>query len=332
MVTSRVGTNGRYNLAYGLDGVVRVAGDDYLSLQWAQSFDDAQIKAGHLSLVNSAQFTAELVRRRRSGWGYNSAVAWAGPAYDPGIGFTQRNDFTLLDDAVSYTWLPGQTSSLIWHTLRLAGFGYLHNADRSLESAEVGPEWEFAAKSGAGGTLETKVAFEDLLVPFVLSPEAVVPPGSFAFFRVGASYHVSATRLIQVNPRVEAGTFYDGWQATAELTPIWYLSPHLELSASYQFTRIRFPARDQAVDLHLARLHVGTALNTKVSTNAFLQFNSATHAVTANVRFRYNFREGNDLWIVYNADVNTDRYRQTPTLPLTNTGTALVKYTYTFHP
>jgi hypothetical protein len=332
MVTSRVGTDGRYNLAYGLDGVVRVARDDYLSLQWAQSFDDAQINAGHLDPANSGQFTAELVRRRRSGWGYHGAVAWAGPAYDPGIGFTQRNDFTLLDDAVSYTWLPDQTSSLIWHTLRLAGFGYLHNADGSFESVEVGPEWEFAAKSGAGGRLETKVAFEDLRVPFVLAPEAAVPPGRFTFFRIGASYHVSATRLVQVNPRVEAGTFYDGWQATAELTPTWYVSPHLELSGSYQFTRIRFPARGQAVDLHLARLRVGTALNTKLSTNAFLQFNSATRAVSANVRFRYNFREGNDLWIVYNADVNTDRYRQAPTLPLTNTGTVLVKYTYTFHP
>jgi hypothetical protein len=48
------------------------------------------------------------------------------------------------------------------------------------------------------------------------------------------------------------------------------------------------------------------------------------------VRFRYSVREGHDLWIVYNADVNTDRYRQAPTLPLTNTGTVLVKYTYTF--
>jgi len=331
MVTSRVGMDGSYNLAYGLDGVVRVAGDDYLTLEWAQSFDHAQIDAGTLGLVNSGTFAAELVRRRRSGWGYDAVVAWAGPAYDPGIGFTQRNDFTLLDDAVSYTWLPGQASSLIWHTLRLTGFGFLRNADRSLESAEVGPEWEFAARSGAGGGLETKLTFEDLVVPFVLAPEASVPPGSYTFFRAGASYHVSHTRLFQVNPRIEAGTFYDGWQATVELTPTWYVSPHLELSGFYQFSRIRFPARDQRLDAHLARLRIGTAVNTKLSTNAFLQFNSTTHSVSANVRFRYNFREGNDFWIVYNEGVNTDRDRLAPPLPFTDSRTVLVKYTYTFH-
>ncbi len=331
MVTSRVGTDGSYNLAYGLDGVVRLAGDDYLTLQWAQTFDHEQIDDGTLDLVHSGRFTAEIERRRRRGLGYNAAVAWAGPAYDPGIGFTQRNDFTLLDDAVSYTWLPGEASSLIWHTLGLAGFAFVRNGDRSIESAEVGPEWDFAAKSGAGGSLEAKVLFEELPIPFALSEEAVVPAGSYTFFRVGASYHVSHTRLFQLRPRVEAGTFFDGWQATAEVSPIWYVSPHLELAGSYRFNRIRFPDRDQRFDAHLARLRIGTALNTKVSTNAFIQFNSATNTVSANVRFRYNFREGNDLWIVYNEGMNTDRHRLTPTLPFTDTRTILVKYTYTFH-
>jgi len=331
MVTSRLGTDGSYNLAYGLDGVVRLAGDDYLTIQWAQTFDHEQIDDGNLDLVNSGRFTAEIERRRRRGWGYNAAVAWAGPAYDPGVGFTQRNDFTLLDAGVSYTWLPGEASSLIWHKLGLAGFGFLRNGDRSVESAEVGPEWEFAAKSGAGGGLETKVLFEDLLVPFALSDEAVVPAGSYTFFLVGASYHVSHTRLFQLRPRVEAGTFYDGWQVAAQVSPIWYVSPHLELSGFYRFDRIRFPDRDQRFDSHLTRLRIGTALNTKLSTNAFIQFNSASNTVSANVRFRYNFREGNDLWIVYNEGMNTDRRRLTPTLPFTDTRTILVKYTFTFH-
>jgi hypothetical protein len=330
MVTSRVGTDGSYNLAYGLDGVARVRGDDYLALQWAQSFDHAQIDAGTLGLVNSGRFTAELARRRRSGWGYDAALAWAGPRYDPGIGFTQRNDFTLLDDSLSYTWLLAGRSPLISHTLGVAGLAYLRNGDGSVESAELGPAWEFTAKSGAGGSAGTRLMYEDLRVPFALSPEVSLPPGSYTFFRAWVEYHLSATRLTQLNPRVEAGRFYDGWEATAELTPIWYVSPHLELSGFYQFSRIRFPARGQGLDVHLARARIGTALNTKLSTNAFVQLNSATHSLSANVRFRYNFREGDDLWVVYNEGLNTDRDRLTPPLPFTDTRTVLVKYTYTF--
>jgi hypothetical protein len=331
MLTSRVGVDGSYNLAYGLDGVVRVAGDDYLTVQWAQTFDHAQIDAGALEPLNSGRFTLELERRRRSGWGYDAIVAWAGPEYDPGIGFTQRNDFTLLDNTVSYTWLPGAASSLIWHTLEVAGFAFLRNADRSVESAEVGPRWEFAAKSGAGGDAEVKAQYEDLLVPFELAPGVVVPVGSYTFFRVGAGYHVSHTRLFQLRPHIEVGSFYDGWQASAGVAPIWYVSPHLELSGTYVFNRIRFPDRDEGFDAHLARIRIGTAVNTKLSTNAFIQFNSTNNTVSANVRFRYNLREGNDFWIVYNEGVNTDRDRLTPPLPFTDARTVLVKYTHTFH-
>ena len=330
MATSRIGADGSYNFAYGLDGVIRLAGDDYMTLQWAQSFDHEQIKADALDGLNSGRFTFEVERRRRRGWGYNTIVAWAGRRYDPGIGFTQRNHFTLLDQTGSYTWLLDDASSLIWHTLGLRGFAFVRNGDRSVESVEVGPEWTFAAKSGAGGSLEVKLLFEDLLEPFALSEEAGAPVGSYTFFRLGVSYHVSHTRLFQLRPRIEAGTFFDGWQMTVGISPVWYVSPHLELAGSYLYNRIRFPDRDQRFDAHLARLRIGTALNTKVSTNAFIQFNSATNTVSANVRFRYNFREGNDLWIVYNEGINTDRHRIIPTLPFTYTRTILLKYTYTF--
>ena len=35
MVTSRLGSHGRDNVAYGLDASVRVVGDEYALLQWA---------------------------------------------------------------------------------------------------------------------------------------------------------------------------------------------------------------------------------------------------------------------------------------------------------
>jgi hypothetical protein len=330
MVTSRLGLDGSYNVAYGLDGVVRVAGDDYLTLQWAQSIDHEQAEGTKFDPTESGRFTAELARRTRNGIGYSGIFAWAGPTYNPGVGFTQRTDFTLLDGSLSYTWLPGPTSPFIWHTLGLSGFAFLRNPDRSVESAEIGPAWEVSAKSGAGGDAWVKVMYEDLQDPFALSDGTIVPVGSYTFVRASLGYHVSHTRLFQLRPRVEVGTFYDGWQMTGEIAPIWYVSPHLELSGFYRFDRIRFPDRDQGFDARLARLRIGTALSTRVSTNAFIQYNSADKSVSANVRFRYNFREGRDLWIVYNEGLNTDRARSVPQLPLSDARTILVKYTHTF--
>jgi len=257
-------------------------------------------------------------------------VAWAGADYNPGLGFTQRNDFTLLDETLEYSWLPGSSSALIWHTLGVSGFAFVRNPDQSIESAEVGPQWSYAAKNGTGGSLQAKLHYEDLPFDFPLSSDATVPKGSYTFYQVGASYSMSHTDLRQISVHANVGSFYDGWRAMIYLRPTWYVSQHLELSGSYQYNRVRFPDRDEEFDAHIARLRIGTALNTEVSTNAFIQYNSAFRALSANIRFRYNFREGNDFWIVYSEGLNTDRDRVRPTLPVTDNRTVLVKYTYTF--
>ena len=338
MLTSRIGADGAYNVAYGLDGRFRLGGDDYLGLQWAQVFDDGSGLFGGLfgngsgDGLDRGRLTVALERRRRQGFGYDAFAIWSGRGYDPGIGFIQRRDFVQLSPKVSYTWMPPQTSGLIWHKLDLGGYAYLRGADGSVESLAAGPAWTFSTTTLASGGIDVTVQHEDLLQPFALSPEAVVPAGGHTFVTAGASYQMPATRLLQTGARVEAGTFYDGWQATAELSPTWYVSPHLELSAAYAFNRVRFPDRGQAFDAHLARLRVGTALDTRLSTNAFLQYNSAAASFSANVRFRYNFREGNDLWVVFNEGLHTDldRFPDRGRLPRLDNRTFLVKYTHTF--
>ena len=326
MFTSRLGQNGANNLAFGLDGIVHLKGEDFLVYQWSQSIDQG-VQEGRW--IDNTRLAIAAERRRRQSWGYNSIVEWAGPAYDPGVGFTQRQDYFLVDHTTSFTWVKGPASPLIWHRAGVRGFAFF-NPSFEVETAELGPEWDYAAKSGSGGSAEFKVQSELLEMPFALSDEVQIPAGRYNFFRVGADYHVSHTRLFQVRPRVETGTFYDGWHMAIEARPVWYVSRHLELSASYRVTRICFPSRNDTFLAHLGRLRIGTALNAKLSANAFIQVNSVQHVTSGNVRVRYNFREGNDLWLVYNLNMNTDRNRVLPRLPAVDVQTVLLKYTHTF--
>ncbi len=328
MGTSRIGLDGSYNVAYGLDGLVNLAGDDFLKMQWAQTFDRRDM-AGAETLAGG-RFTAELERRRRAGFGYRSGWVWSGANYNPGIGFVQRNDYTLADESFSYTWLPGEASNLIWHTIAVEGFAYLRNANRTAESAQASLSWSFSDKTLSSGSVEGRVFYEDLLVPFSLTEDVVIPAGSYRNAAGALDYNMPGTSLRQIDVRLEAGSFFDGWQAAITLSPTWYVSKHFELTGDYEYNRIRFPDRDQRLDAHIARLRIGTALNTSLSANTFVQYNSAVNRFSANVRFRYNFREGNDLWIVYDERLNTDRFRQMPTLPASAERTLIVKYTYTF--
>jgi hypothetical protein len=78
------------------------------------------------------------------------------------------------------------------------------------------------------------------------------------------------------------------------------------------------------------RLMVQVALNTRVSFNTFAQYSNVADLATFNARFRYHFREGTDLWIVYNDGFNAARdIAGQPRLPLSAGRTLLLKYTHT---
>ena len=83
------------------------------------------------------------------------------------------------------------------------------------------------------------------------------------------------------------------------------------------------------VDLEV---RVRAALNSRTSGNAFVQFNSTTNRLDFNVRLRYAFAEGTDLWLVYNEGLDRDR---TPDAvgtesPLSLSRALILKYTHTF--
>ncbi len=130
---------------------------------------------------------------------------------------------------------------------------------------------------------------------------------------------------------VDAGSFYDGWRTTLRIMPKWSIFPDLSLGGMYEFDWVKFPDRSQEFIAHLVQLRLLATLSTKFSALAFIQYNGADDVVIANLRFRFNPREGNDLYLVYNEILNTDRMGKIPYPPASSNRAILVKYTYTFN-
>jgi hypothetical protein len=329
MVTSRVGTDGRYNLAYGLDGIFRVFGDEYLTLKWAQTFDDSIIDANDLRFGDAGLFFASWQRRRQEGIIYNATVRHAGADYRPEMGFLTRRDFTELSGSLQYSrFLPETAYFRRVNPFAVRGSATLRNADRTVESASIEPFVTVEWKSGATLAAWLEVDYEDLRRQLSLPENTAVPPGSYWFYNAGAEYNMGQGGLFQSAFVWLTGSFYDGWWTLLGAAPRWNLSQHLELSGEYQASFVRFSDRDQGFDLHIGRLRAQLALDNRASVAAFAQYDSDSEIVSANVRFRYNFREGNDLWVVYNEGIHAEL--RDPQLPRTDNRTVMVKYTYTF--
>lgn len=330
ILTSRIGMDGTYNVAYGLDALVRVAADEYLTLKWAQTFDHVVIDRNENGLWASSLVRGVWSRRRLEGWNYGAAVTRSGPVYQPDLGFVTRRDFTQGELDVGYGWFPGTSSRFANAATEVAGIIAVRNPDGTVESAAVEHEWSAELKSGHGFAVGGSVRYEDLRFVLPLPESSQVPAGSYTFGAAALSYEAPNGHLFRPEFDLDGGTFYDGRRIGLSAAQTWNASRHLELEGRYLIDAVRFPDRDQSFVTHIGRVRAQVALDTRFSTAFFVQYSSAAELALTNIRLRYNFGEGNDVWLVYNEGFNTDRYRTTPALPTTDARTILLKLTYTF--
>jgi len=219
---------------------------------------------------------------------------------------------------------------LLRHDVYLNGFWVRRNSDGKTQSTEIGSGWEFMTKSSMFGQIEAKMFYEDITDSLSFADDVDVPPGQYTFQGLKGNLMSPMGYWIYAVCLFEAGSFYDGWRVSASLMPTWSISSNLELSGFYQYNHVVFEERGQKLNAHIARIRATWMLSTATTFSAFIQYNSAADAVITNVRFRYNPREGNDLYLVYDEGINTQRYQHSPIPPVTSNRTVLLKYTYTF--
>jgi hypothetical protein len=320
----------QYNFALGADGSFHVTGDHYLSLKWAGTVDDAEPDS--VSLSDRSVFDARWERRTQRGLGYSFNLTRSGSDYDPGIGFLQRRDFTR--GTLAGNWYLFTDNHPILRRIYpgALAFATYRNSDGSLESGTYAVWVQWDTKSGGGGWIEPKLFVEDVAEAFTIGDEVDIPAGRHQYADLQLVLRMNPGARLRTDLDARAGSYFDGTRAQVILAPTWNASRHLELGVDYQLSMLRFPDRNQKANVQVGRLRIRTALNARASGNAFVQYNSITDRVETNLRLRYNFSEGTDLWIVYNEGLATERLPDpdAPRLPLSMSRAFILKFSRTF--
>jgi len=328
IATTRFGNDGTHNVVYGADASVRVFDQDYLNVNWAQSFSDAE--ASGIDGFDRSLARVNWEHRGTDGPTYEASLMRAGASFEPGLGFLRRRDYVRGFGRAGYGWRPGAGAALNRFGFSFTGDFVRRNQDRTYESGSVGLNGSLQTRGGHQLTADVTRAYEDLRRPLTLSDDAAIPIGAYWFTDVRVSFTASQGGLLRPSGSLTAGRFYDGDRFSAAFTPAWSLSRHTRLSAAYEINHIDFSTRGETFTSHLVRLRAEVTLSTKTSFSAFVQYNSTDDLVAVNARFRYNPREGTDLYIVWNEALNSDRFALTPVPPITRERAVLVKYSQTF--
>lgn len=327
IVTSRLGNNGEDNVAYGLDTTVRPFGDEYIIAKWAQTFDEAIDERGAL---DSGLLLARWERRKDGGLSYAAEFGRVGVDYLPRLGFQLRRDFHSFSGDVQYKWFQDADSRFRSFSLRANSRHLYRNTDGVAETREWTGDIELETKQGTEFTLAGTSSFEAVDEAFSVA-DAVVLPGEYWFHEVRLRTMLPRNMMFRGDYSVSAGTFFDGTRMGFAVNPIWNVSTHVELGGGYELNRFDFDDRDEGTTSHLAQLRAQFALDTSFSVSTLAQYNSVADLTSLNLRLRYHFREGTDLWVVFNEGLNTvrDPASVDPRLPLSAGRNLMVKYSHT---
>ena len=327
MLTSRIDENGNVDLSIGADGIFNIWRDDFLNINVAQTTSSDLNST--LTDTETLRLRTVWERRRFEGLSYSLSFNYSGRLYEPAMGFQLRNDYKQIGERISWGWLP-DNSSLRNIQVSMNGTLFLRNADGSVETSEFGPSAELTWRRDDFLTAEMLLITEDLLLPFQLSDDAEVPIGRYRFPEAEINYHTPRGRPLRTIFTAGGGGFFDGTRFTGSVSNTWDPSRVVNLNLFYQYNRIDFDDRGQSFEAHIARFRTEFTFNTRLTLSSFIQYNSAGEIGVLNARFRYNPRDGNNFYIVFNESVNTDRDRITPALPRSDQRAVLLKFDYTF--
>ena len=328
--TSRLGMNGNQNFAYGLDGIFRLFGDDYLNVKWAQTYDN-QI-GNKMNSLEPSFLLVNWERRSEKGFGYNLNYTYSGQIFNPGVGFVMRGGVQGLNAGILYGWFPGEKSKLFNYNINIRGERYSRLEDGKLESMRISPGMEINTKKEFHGEFSLEIQQEGVLYDFQLSDSIKIKAGNYSFTGVQVMFGTSDSRMISIRGDINAGQFYDGNRIGFRAEPNFNLSSSLKLSAIYEFNAIRFPGRvsNKSLNIHSVNLKALYMFSTKLSASVLLQYVNTEDELIGNFRLRYNPREGNDFYLVYNDFRGIDNSYSIPVHPPFFNKTIMVKYTHTF--
>ena len=237
----------------------------------------------------------------------------------PEVGFLRRDNFRR--SYVSGRFSPRPRSAEAIRQFRLEGsFDHILTANTGqLETrqAQLAFSTEFENSDRIGVSVAEN--YEFLAEPFEPGPGVIVPVGGYSFVDVEATYALGAQHRLAGIVTVRAGEYFSGnirsvgfSRGRLELTRQLSIEPTLSLNW------IDTPQGSFRTDLIVSR--VNYTFTPRMFFSGLVQYNSATDSLSSNLRLRWEYSPGSELFVVYTEDRDTDPLRPDRYAELRNRG------------
>ena len=224
--------------------------------------------------------------------------------FNPELGFLRRND--LRKNYVFGRFSPRpQAGSFIRRYSFSGSFNHIANNETGLlETRRAEGDFRIEFLNGDSALFGMTDRYEYLPYNFPITSNVTIPIGGYQFQTVRAGFFFGQHRRVSGGLSAEIGEFYNGKNTTVRfsgsrvsMTPLVYLEPMLS------FNWVDLPGG--SFDTKLIGSRVTYTPTPLMFASALIQYNSTNHSLDTNVRLRWEYQPGSEIFIVYNEQRNT---------------------------
>jgi hypothetical protein len=148
-------------------------------------------------------------------------------------------------------------------------------------------------------TISYHPTYERLPRPFAIARGVTVPVGAYRYDRANAAVTFGEHRRVTGTVSAEMGAFYDGTRTTLGLSSGRVeVTPRISLQPTVSLNWIDLSVG--AFRTALTGSRVTYTMTPLMFVSALVQHNSSTRTLAANVRLRWEYQAGSELFVVYN--------------------------------
>jgi hypothetical protein len=229
------------------------------------------------------------------------------PNFLPEIGFVRRTDMRRNFAMARYSPRPRNVP----HVRRLttqASLNYLTNNQDRLDTREATARFETEFTNSDTFSVLYTDSFERLVRPFAIATGVTLPVGPYDFHTTRVGYIGGQQRRYSGEIVFELGSFYNGDRTSIAVnTARLQVTPQVSLEPSFSVNWIDLVQGSFVAKV--ARTRATYTITPRMFVSGIAQYNSAGTSFGSNVRFRWEYRPGSELFVVYTDDFNTDELR-----------------------
>ncbi|HEX7085466.1 MAG TPA: DUF5916 domain-containing protein [Vicinamibacterales bacterium] len=225
-----------------------------------------------------------------------------GRNFDPQIGFLRRDGFVESLAQMRVSRRPQSLESVRKISVE-TGFDYITDPDGRVENRQVRAALRTELQSSDSWTIEYLHDYEFVPEPFTIPGGIVVPVGAYRFSSLIGRYTIGAQHRVAGDVTLAYSGFYGGTRAEAGYRGRVEVTRRLAVEPGLSVFKLDLPNDETTAALVSVRTTYSFRPNMWLA--ALIQHNSANHLSTANVRFRWEYWPGSDLFVVYSDGRNT---------------------------